>query len=214
MKNLKKIFSFILVFSMIIVSSTFSSSAISYGINYKMPKGGSWTYSGSTDTSITKNWTQQKWRSVVVVQKMEFISPSTVQLITNNLAKSVGLDKSKAIVKYGIDTASTVGVTKAKEKLIQKYGQNIAGKVIPYINAIGWTKTAFDILDDIALGQKLTFYSNAALKNKGIIYVQARKGSGNASKHYLWDSSSPYGSYPNAKVGPNNWQKGTVSIKK
>ena len=47
--------------------------------------------------------------------KMEFISPSTVQLITNNLAKSAGLDKSKAIVKYGIDTASTVGVTKAKK---------------------------------------------------------------------------------------------------
>lgn len=214
MNKFKKFLSFFLVFSIIILSSTNSVSALSYGKNYKMNKGGSWTYSGSTDQSITKNWNQQKWRSVLVIQKIEFISPSTVQLITNNLAKSVGISKSKTMVKYAVDTASSIGVQKAKEKLIKKFGKDLAGKVIPYINAIGWTKTAIDILDDISLGQKLKIYSNAALKNKGIVYVQARKGSGDASKHYLWDSSSPYGSYPNAKLGPNNWQKGSILIKK
>lgn len=202
----------LLLCSILVFTSTIKSSALSY-TTYRMPNGGSWTYSGRTDTSITKNWSQTKWRSVVVVQKVEFISPSTVQKVTNDLAKKVGIEKSRAAVKYGIDAAATHGVTKAKDMIVKKFGSKIAGKVIPYINAIGWIKTACDILDDIALGDKLKMYSNAATKKKGIVYVKARQGSGSATKHYYWDSSSPYGSYPYAQVGPNKWQKGSTKIK-
>lgn len=201
-----------LICSILISTSVIQASALSY-VTYRMPNGGSWTYSGSTDKSITKNWNQSKWRSVTVVEKIEFISPSTVQKITNNLAKQVGISKSKAVVKYGIDVAATQGVAKAKNLIIQKFGSQIAGSVIPYINAIGWVKTAYDILNDIDLGKKLTLYSNAAIKKKGVVYVKARQGSGSSSRHYYWDSSSPYGFYPFAKLGPNNWQKGNTKIK-
>lgn len=204
----------ILMCALMVFSSVSPSFALkSHSKNYTMKYGGTWTYNGKTDYSITKKWSPAKWRSAIVVQEVVFISPDGVKNELYKLSKKVGVAKMNSAVKYAVETAAAHGVSKAKTKVTAKFGAKVAGYVIPFVSYFSWGYVAIDIAKDIGEGQALHRLSVAAEKNKGLIYVKQR-GLGDMSRWYYWDGSSTFGKYPNAKLGPNTWQYGTVEKNK
>lgn len=186
-------------------------AAPDHSLTFTMNNGGEWKYNGKTDTSVTGSWSSTDWRSALVVNKVIYMSPTTVKSKLYKAAKEVGVDQTLSVVKYGVEVAASSGVEIAKQKITTKFGTSIASKVIPILAVFSWTYTAVDLLSAVASGQKLNLLADAASKNKGLIYVNQRT-TGDMSKWYYWDGSSSYGSYPYAKLGPNNWQYGDVTI--
>ncbi|RJG23764.1 hypothetical protein [Paenibacillus thiaminolyticus] len=156
-------------------------------------------------------WSGNDWRNIEIVQRMEFIPPDVVQVMANDMLKSIGADMSKEMVKHGIKVAIASGIDKAKKSLTTKYGATKAAKIVPFLSFFAWGYTAYDILTTVADGHKASFLADAASQKKGVIYKQARS-TGDMSKWYLWDGSSRYGKYPYAILNPNKYQFGRVIV--
>lgn len=178
---------------------------------YTMTRGGTWTYKTLDLNYVNKN--KINLRSAHLVQKVEFISPATVQIMANDLGKKVGFSLSKSGVKYGIELAGSYGITVAKKKLIEKFGYSTASKMIPYLATFSWSYIALDVLNDITTGQNLFRLTSAASKKTGLIYEKAMSGGWDASRWFYWDGSSRYGKYPTVYLNPNKYQIGRVSYK-
>lgn len=211
-RNTFKFFiSIILVAALAVTPIINVSAAPNHSLTFKMTNGGKWEYNGKTDTSVTSKWTNADWHSATVVNKVVYLTPSNVKSNLYKTAKDVGASETLSGIKYGVEMAASYGITVAKQKLINKFGSSVASKFVPILSYFSWTYTAVDILQAIATGKKLSLLADAASKNKGLIYVNQRN-KGDASTWYYWDGSSSYGSYPNAKLGPNNWQYGKVTV--
>jgi hypothetical protein len=206
-----KVLSCVLLASILLVTNSTSVLAGPTNLSFYMPNGGSWEYNGKTDTDITQHWSTADWMSVTVVQNVIFLSPDTVKNKLYKLASELGISMTNEYIKTGLELAASYGIEQAKKKLVEKLGSSIAGKVIPYLSAISWAYTAYDLLDTMSAGEELTRLTNAVVNNTGIIYVKQR-GLGDESTWYYWDGSSKYGTYPNVKLNPNNWQYGNVTI--
>lgn len=214
-KKISKVITSLLLCVVMIFSTITPAYALkSYGTKYTMKQGGTWTYTGKTDTSITKKWNTSDWRSVTVVEKVVFIAPNTVKKKLDKLVDEVGFSKSKAGVKYAVETAATYGIEKAKTKIKQKYGTKVAGYIIPYVSCFSWGYVAYDVLSEISEGNMIKRLNTAVKKNTGLIYVKQRTSAGNMSKYFYWNGSSKFGKYPTAYLGPNTWQYGKVKIYK
>ncbi|WP_413406965.1 hypothetical protein [Paenibacillus amylolyticus] len=179
---------------------------------FNMSKGGTWKYEGKIDVDYVNKmgWSGNDWRAIEIVQEMKFLSPSTVQIMANDLANDVGVSLSNSAIKHGVDVAVSSGIQAAKNSVTQKFGSSVAAKVIPYLNIVSWSYTAYYLFDSITKGQDLVRLSNAAKAGKGLIYKNSTNGTGNG--WYLWDGSSRYGSYPYAILNPNKYQFGKVTI--
>lgn len=201
----KKILSVLIMIIFFISFTLQPAQAVKYK-TYTLKNGGTWTYT-SADTSVTKNWTPNDWRTKIPVEKVTFVSPKNTEKMFNNLITDVGVDLAHSVVKYGVETAVSYGITVAKDKLKKKFGAKVTSKAIPILSAFSWSYTVVDILSDMATGQELQILQKASKQKTGIIYVKAQASTGG---YYLWNGSTSYGKYPYAKLGPNQWQKGKV----
>lgn len=209
-KKFKVLFCAILAVA-IVLTSTNSVMAGPTNLRFNMSNGGTWTYDGRTDTDVTKYWSAADWMSAIVVQKVTFLSPTQVKDQLYQLTNEVGLDMSKEVMTFGVETAVSLGIDAAKKKLTERFGASLATKAIPILSLVSWTYTAIDIVSTMGIGQNLYLLNNAARNNQGLIYVEQRN-MGDMSKWYTWDGSSHYGAYPAAILNPNNWQYGNIVI--
>lgn len=211
--KVRKKFTLVTLCLMLLLAGTLlphsKASAGSDNLLFKMPNGGSWKYT-HMDANYVKQmgWSGNDFRTLEVVQEMTYLSPSTVQIMANDLANKVGLTMSKQAIKLGVETAASSGLTAAKTQITAKFGASTAAKVIPYLNILAWSYTAYDLFSTIEQGRSLTRLSDAAKAGKGLIYKNYTNGYGDG--WYLWDGSSSYGEYPYAKLNPNKYQLGTV----
>lgn len=212
-KVLKMLTSAISVFIVAsILTTTVVFAAPNRSLSIHMPFGGTWEYNGKMDLDVTRNWSANDYRSVTCVQKIQFYTPEQVHAEALLLGANMGDSQAKSWINTAVSTAASYGIEVAKKKLISSLGAQVAGKLIPFLNVFSWGYTAVTVLDAMFQGQQLYRYSNAARKGVGLIFVQARS-TGDCSEWYEW-SGSPYGTYPYAKLGPNNWQFGNVTVNK
>lgn len=210
----KKIALVIIAFSLIVLNIGQKVSAAPTGLLFNMPNGGMFEHTKMDYeyiNSLNLSSIEIAMLNNVVVDKVEFIPPDIVKKQYDALALDVGISMSKEYIKTGISLAISLGITKAKEELTKKYGAAIASKIIPYLNALSWSWTAYNLLSTIETGQELSRLASAAQANKGLIYEW--KGLvGSTFNWYYWDGSSQYGSYPTAILNPTPYQYGDVTI--
>ncbi|WP_145408964.1 hypothetical protein [Paenibacillus xylanexedens] len=213
--KLRKKFTLVTLCLMLLLAGTLiphsKASAGSDNLLFKMPNGGSWKYTVMDANYVKKmGWSNHDFRVLEVVHEMTYLSPATVQIMANDLGNKVGLTMTKQGLKLAVETAASSGITAAKQKLTAKYGASTAAKFIPYLNFFAWSYTAYDLFSTINEGRSLQRLTDAAKQGKGLIYKNKTNGHGDG--WYLWDGSSSYGEYPYAKLNPNKYQLGKVTI--
>jgi hypothetical protein len=209
-KVIKILFCTLLV-NVLLFSNSVTALAGPTNLNFYMPNGGSWKYNGTTDTNVTQYFSPADWRGLTVVQEVIFFSPAQVKDQLYAAATDAGIDMITSAVKVGIDAAIASGITAAKKIVTQSFSAAVVAKAIPILSAAAWTYTALDIISTMAAGEELLRLTNAAKNNQGLIWVSQR-GLGDASRWYIWNGSSQYGTYPSVKLNPNNWQYGNVVV--
>lgn len=146
-------------------------------------------------------------------EEVIFITPNAVKNKFDKMVDEIGVSKSKSAIKYGIEYAAGKSIDKAKTQLKKKFGEKVAGAVIPYLNYFTWGYIAYDVISDVEEGKPLLRLDNAVEKNTGLIFIHQRNSYGDLSKYVYWNGATKYGKYPTAYLGPNTWQYGNVKVK-
>lgn len=167
--------------------------------------------------SVPSSWTSYGLSAnSLVVTSIHFYAPKQVKILYDSYALTSSSGKLKEALELGLDTAISYGIDKAKDVISNKFGAAVLSKIVPYLSAASWLKTAYDLVSIISSYQILNTIESAMNQGKGMVQCTNADGSVDVC---FWDDGAgfkgkggQFGVYPTARVA-GTYSSGVLMVK-
>lgn len=173
--------------------------------------GGTYTLTGLDNDYLKKNpsardFALRKYGSYRMTE-IVFLSPKQTQSLWEFYARKCGKTSLSAPLSFFKTSLINYGKDKAIEKVKEKYGAEMLGKINPYISIFLYSRSIINVVKNYNDGEMEQFLYDA--RDTGVVFERVWVNGLNSTLKFKWEKS--FGNYPYARPNPEQFQVGTFT---